>query len=256
MSGAQAVGGERSATYERGGVSGRERDGVVAQHHSQGIGRARGAQEESASPIDTRTRQKGRGRKRLSETDAGLAQALDRGAKVIALLGGNGAGKTTTMRAIMGLIRVQSGSIEFNGSHIEHWPPHQIIARGLSLVPQGRELFSEMTVAENLELGSLQRGDGRYQDRLGRVLDFFSNSQGQLRQRAGMLSGGQQQMLATARALMSDPELLLLDEPSIGLSPLVVDDLRRIIERLKGEGRTILLVEQNIRLAPVCVNVT
>lgn len=169
---------------------------------------------------------------------------------VVALLGGNGAGKSTTMKAIMGLIRPRSGTVEFNGERIEHEPRHRIFARGLSLVPQGRELFSGMTVAENLELGALQRGaDGGYNDRLAKVLEFLPNLRDQLRQSAGTLSGGQQQMLATARALMSDPQLLLLDEPSMGLAPLVVAELRRIIERLKRDGKTILLVEQNIRLA-------
>lgn len=168
---------------------------------------------------------------------------------VVALLGGNGAGKTTTMKAIMGLIRTESGSIEFNGERIDHAPPHQVFARGLSLVPQGRELFSEMTVAENLELGALQRGRGRYEDHLASVLELLPELQEQLRKRAGTLSGGQQQMLATARALMSNPQLLLMDEPTMGLAPLVVTNLRHIIERLKYQGKTILLVEQNIRLA-------
>ena len=170
--------------------------------------------------------------------------------EVVALLGGNGAGKTTTLHAIMGLIRPREGIIAVEGTRIDAEPPHRIFARGLSLVPQWRELFSEMTVAENLELGAVQCGyKFDYDRRLTSVLDCVPSLKAQLAQRAGTLSGGQQQMLATARALMSAPRLLLLDEPSTGLAPLVVSELRGTIERLRGEGKTVLLVEQNMQLA-------
>lgn len=170
--------------------------------------------------------------------------------KIVALLGGNGAGKTTTLSAIMGLIRSQGGTIAFKGENIEREPSHRVFSRGLSLVPQWRELFSEMTVAENLELGALQRGPKReFESRLEKVLNFLPSLRDHLQRRAGTLSGGQQQMLATARALMSEPQLLMLDEPSMGLAPLVVAELRRTIERLNREGKTILLVEQNMNLA-------
>jgi branched-chain amino acid transport system ATP-binding protein len=170
--------------------------------------------------------------------------------QVVALLGGNGAGKTTTLNAIMGLIRRRGGAIEFQGRHIETQPAHRIFEDGLSLVPQGRELFPEMTVSENLELGAMQRNLGHdYSGRLQSILKIFPGLRPQLQRRAGMLSGGQQQMLATARALMSDPQLLLLDEPSTGLAPVIVSELRKIIEKLRSEGRTVLLVEQNTQLA-------
>lgn len=170
--------------------------------------------------------------------------------RVVALLGGNGAGKTTTMKTVVGLLPVQRGTIEFEGSRLDHQPSHEIFARGLALVPQGRELFPEMTVAENLEIGGLQR-ERRVAAtrRWDEVLAYFPQLRARLRQRAGSLSGGEQQMLATARALMSRPRLLLMDEPSTGLAPLVAAELERMILRVKRAGGTILLVEQNVRLA-------
>lgn len=170
--------------------------------------------------------------------------------QVVALLGSNGAGKTTTLHALMGLIRPQRGTVVFDDRHIEFEPSHRIFKRGLSLVPQWRELFAEMSVMENLELGVLQRrrkGDIGF--RVKKILEFFPGLHPHLARRAGTLSGGQQQMLATARALMSEPMLLMLDEPSMGLAPLVVAELRRTIEKLNRQGTTILLVEQNIHLA-------
>ena len=170
--------------------------------------------------------------------------------KVVALLGGNGGGKTTTLRTIVGLIRPRNGTIAFDETRIDGFPPHRVFAHGLSLVPQGRELFSEMTVAENLELGALQRGSrSNYDNRLDQVLEFLPSLRKHLDRRAGILSGGQQQMLATARALMSNPRLLMLDEPSTGLGPLVVAELHELIERICRAGTTVLLVEQNIKLA-------
>lgn len=179
----------------------------------------------------------------------GLTFDVPRG-RVVALLGGNGAGKTTTLNTIMGLIYPQAGSIELNGERIENEPPHRVFGRGLSLVPQWRELFPEMTAAENLELGAVERRPQRdYRERLDGVLGYFPELRSQLAKPAGALSGGQQQMLATARALMSDPDLLLLDEPSMGLAPRIVNELGRTVGRLSSEGKTVLLVEQNINLA-------
>lgn len=171
-------------------------------------------------------------------------------AKVVALLGGNGAGKTTTMKAIAGLLPAQGGTIELDGTRLDRLPSHRVFAHGVSLVPQGRELFPDMTVAENLDLGALQSaGSETRPARLGRVLDVLPLLRGRLAQRAGTLSGGEQQMLATARALMAEPRLLLMDEPSAGLAPLVVAEFARIIARLREAGQTMLLVEQNVRLA-------
>jgi branched-chain amino acid transport system ATP-binding protein len=171
-------------------------------------------------------------------------------AKVVALLGGNGAGKSTTMKCVAGLLRVSSGTITLDGERIENLPTHQIFRRGIAMSPQHRELFANMTVAENLELGSLARGDQRNKAQLReRVLDFFPRVRARLEQRAGSLSGGEQQMLATGRALMSEPKLLLLDEPTAGLAPVMIREIAAIIRELKNAGETILLVEQNVKVA-------
>jgi branched-chain amino acid transport system ATP-binding protein len=170
--------------------------------------------------------------------------------KVVALLGGNGAGKTTTMRAIMGLLPIVSGSIEFGGVRLHGDAPHTIVRRGLALVSQDRDLFPDMTVAENLELGALSLA--RAIDKaalLEQQLEMFPRLRERLSQHAGTLSGGERAMLAIARALMSKPELLLLDEPTCGLAPLIVAELGGTLVTLCEQGQTILLVEQNIRLA-------
>jgi branched-chain amino acid transport system ATP-binding protein len=171
--------------------------------------------------------------------------------KVVALLGGNGAGKTTTMKTIVGVIRASGGTIEFGGERIERLTSHAIFARGLALVPQGRELFPEMSVYENLELGALSRriGAAKLREHLDQIYDYFPRLRERREQRAGSLSGGEQQMLATGRALMSSPSLLLLDEPTNGLAPLIVNELARTLKRLNAAGQTILLVEQNVRMA-------
>jgi len=180
----------------------------------------------------------------------GVSLAVPQG-KVVALLGGNGAGKTTTMKTVVGVVRATGGEIELDGERIDRLPSYAIFARGIALVPQGRELFPDMTVAENLELGALARGSagGKLADLLEDVFDKFPRLRERTAQRAGSLSGGEQQMLATGRALMSRPTVLLLDEPTNGLAPLIVQELARTLKRLNEAGQTILLVEQNVRVA-------
>jgi branched-chain amino acid transport system ATP-binding protein len=180
----------------------------------------------------------------------GVSLAVPQG-KVVALLGGNGAGKTTTMKTVVGVVRATGGEIELDGERIDRLPSHAVFARGIALVPQGRELFPDMTVAENLELGALARGSagGKLADLLEDVFDKFPRLRERTAQRAGSLSGGEQQMLATGRALMSRPTVLLLDEPTNGLAPLIVQELARTLRRLNEAGQTILLVEQNVRVA-------
>ena len=180
----------------------------------------------------------------------GVSLAVPQG-KVVALLGGNGAGKTTTMKTVVGVVRATGGEIELDGERIDRLPSHAIFARGIALVPQGRELFPDMTVAENLELGALARGSagGKLADLFEDVFDKFPRLRERTAQRAGSLSGGEQQMLATGRALMSRPTVLLLDEPTNGLAPLIVQELARTLKRLNEAGQTILLVEQNVRVA-------
>jgi branched-chain amino acid transport system ATP-binding protein len=170
--------------------------------------------------------------------------------KVVAFLGSNGAGKTTLMRTIMGQLRAQAGTIEFVGENIVGRRPHEIVRRGLTLVPQGRDLFPQMTVGENLEVAGLTIGDLE-QARKGREEQFtiFPPLRARASQRAQTLSGGEQQMLAIARALMLRPRLILLDEPTMGLAPLVVKELGRTVSLLSERGNTIVLVEQNLGLA-------
>ncbi len=171
--------------------------------------------------------------------------------KVVALLGGNGAGKTTTMMAITGVIRASAGSIVLDGRPLHDLPSHRILKQGLALVPQGRQLFPEMSVLENLELGAFSRDirGADLQRGLAEVFERFPRLRERAAQRAGSLSGGEQQMLATGRALMSRPSVLLLDEPTTGLAPIIVQELTRIIGALHQAGQTILLVEQNVRMA-------
>jgi branched-chain amino acid transport system ATP-binding protein len=164
--------------------------------------------------------------------------------EVLCLLGRNGAGKTTALKAIMGLVRVQSGSIRFNEREISALPAHQVPVQGIAYVPQGRRLFAALTVAENLEIGLMARKRGR--DTLERVLDLFPILRERLRQRAGTLSGGEQQMLAMARALCLDPDLLLLDEPTEGLMPAMIARIRETVTALRARGVSTLLVEQRV----------
>lgn len=168
---------------------------------------------------------------------------------VVSLIGANGAGKTTTMKTIMGLLKPGGGRILFEGQDITGWPVHSIVERGISLVPEGRSILAQMTVLENLEMGAYLRKDQEVRQDLAKVFERFPILEERRQQLGGTLSGGQQQMLAIGRALMARPKLLLLDEPSMGLAPLVVADIFRVIEEISNEGTTILLVEQNVRQA-------
>lgn len=168
---------------------------------------------------------------------------------IVTILGANGAGKTTTMKSIVGLLRPRSGSVEFLGEDVTGKKPDQMLRRGLSLVPEGRAILSGMTVEENLEMGAYVRKDKEVQADIERVMDRFPILRERKDQLGGTMSGGQQQMLAIARALMAKPKLLLLDEPSMGLAPLIVQDIFRIIKEINEEGTTVLLVEQNARQA-------
>ena len=170
--------------------------------------------------------------------------------KVVCLIGANGAGKTTTLRGISGVLRPRAGTIEFSGQVISRLPPHRIVRLGVIQVPEGRQIFTRLSVAENLRIGAfLVTERSEIERRLGEVVALFPRLGERLDQSAGLLSGGEQQMLAMGRALMADPSLLLLDEPSMGLAPKLVDEIFALIARLKAQHRTILLVEQNARLA-------
>lgn len=179
----------------------------------------------------------------------GISLSVPEGA-VVTLLGANGAGKTTTLRAIMGLVRPREGTITLNGMSLVGKRPYEIVRSGLSMAPEGRRIFPDLTVLENLLLGAYARTD---HDGISRDLDFvfslFPRLKERKHQRGGTLSGGEQQMLAVARALMAGPKILLLDEPSLGLAPVLITEMYRAFGRLKGEGRTLLLVEQNARAA-------
>ena len=171
--------------------------------------------------------------------------------EIVALIGSNGAGKTTTLRAISGLKHPTAGEIHFKGQRIDDLPPHKINALGIAMVPEGRRVFPQMTVLENLLLGAFLRKekDAIQKDLDGLVFRHFPRLKERTTQAAGTLSGGEQQMLAMGRALMSAPKLLLLDEPSLGLSPIMCGEIGKIIMNIHAEGRTVILVEQNARLA-------
>lgn len=169
---------------------------------------------------------------------------------IIALLGANGAGKTTTLRAISGLKPIASGEIWFRGRRIDGMPPHKIAGLGVAHVPEGKRLFTDMTVLENLKMGAYLRHDTEVDRDLERIYRHFPILEERRQQRSGSLSGGEQQMLAIGRALMSQPKVLLLDEPSIGLSPLMVQEIAKVIMDLRQGGSLgIILVEQNARMA-------
>jgi branched-chain amino acid transport system ATP-binding protein len=170
--------------------------------------------------------------------------------QVVCLIGANGAGKTSTLRAVSGLLKPRAGTIRFDGTDIAGRRAHRIAAMGLLQVPEGRQIFADLTVDENLTLGAwLVSGSAEIADRRDRVLTRFPRLRERRRQLAGSMSGGEQQMLALGRALMGAPRLLLLDEPSMGLAPLFVEEIFAIIGDLRGEGTTILLVEQNASAA-------
>jgi branched-chain amino acid transport system ATP-binding protein len=179
----------------------------------------------------------------------GISLEVARG-EIVTLIGANGAGKTSTLKSVVGLVPARSGEIKLFGQSLRGVPTHRIVERGVALVPEGRAIFGNLTVSENLELGAfLKREPVERSRRLERVLKLFPRLAERMAQEAGTLSGGEQQMLAIGRALMSDPKLLLLDEPSLGLAPKLVEQIfEAIIEIAKG-GLTILLVEQNTRLA-------
>ncbi len=169
---------------------------------------------------------------------------------VVALLGANGAGKTTTLRVISGLLRPTRGSVEFDGRRIDGTTPDRLVRMGIVQVPEGRQIFADLTVRENLLLGGYARRDlGPTRQDPPRVFEYFPRLRERLGQRAGTLSGGEQQMLAIGRALMARPRLLLLDEPSLGLAPMMVKEIFRVISEIRAAGTTVLLVEQNAHMA-------
>jgi branched-chain amino acid transport system ATP-binding protein len=169
---------------------------------------------------------------------------------IVAILGANGAGKSTTLKTISGLIQPQQGQILFQGQSIHKKEPHQIVRLGICQVPEGRDIFMGLTVQENLKMGAFTRNDSKaVQNDMERIFQSFPILKERARQQAGTLSGGEQQMLAIARGLMSNPKLMLLDEPSLGLAPLMVEEIFRIIAEINKEGVTILLVEQNANMA-------
>jgi branched-chain amino acid transport system ATP-binding protein len=179
----------------------------------------------------------------------GLSLEVQRG-EIVTLIGANGAGKTSTLKAIVGLVPPASGDVRLFGESLRGVPTHRIAGKGVALVPEGRAIFGNLTVSENLELGAfLKREPVKLAERLQRVLALFPRLSERMSQEAGTLSGGEQQMLAIGRALMSDPRLLLLDEPSLGLSPKLVEQIFEAIVEIARGGLTILLVEQNTRLA-------
>lgn len=169
--------------------------------------------------------------------------------EIVTLIGANGAGKSTTLNTIAGLIKPDQGSVIFNGEHIEGMKAHTVLKRGLSLCPEGRRVFTRMSVAENLTMGGYTRSDAENRETLEKVYDHFPRLKERRNQLAGTLSGGEQQMLAIGRALMGKPQLLMLDEPSMGLAPILVEEIFSIITQLNKAGCTILLVEQNANMA-------
>jgi branched-chain amino acid transport system ATP-binding protein len=175
----------------------------------------------------------------------GISLEVNQG-EIVTLIGSNGAGKSTTLRAISGILKPRSGSITFNGERIDGVEGHEIVAKGICQSPEGRRIFPKMTVDENLDLGAFLRNDKKEiaNDRQ-RVLELFPRLQERIDQKAGTMSGGEQQMLAVGRALMGSPKLLLLDEPSMGLAPVLVEMIFETIEKINKQGTTILLVEQN-----------
>ncbi len=167
----------------------------------------------------------------------------------VALIGANGAGKSTTLRCICGLNEARSGSIEFMGERINGLSGHAIVRKGITMCPEGRQVFSEMSVLENLEMGAHTRSDAEQASDIEKMLDLFPVLRRRAKQRAGTLSGGEQEMLAIGRALMARPKLCIFDEPSLGLAPKIVEEVEQILSRIKTMGTTIVLVEQNAAMA-------
>jgi len=180
----------------------------------------------------------------------GIDLSVNRG-EIVTLIGANGAGKTTTLRTISGLLKPRTGEVTYDGRTITGIKPHVITAMGVSHVPEGRGIFANLTVNDNLELGAYLRKDKIKQSEYERIFTLFPVLKERIKQSAGTLSGGEQQMLAISRALMSKPQVLLLDEPSLGLAPQMVQTIFRVIKDINAEGTTILLVEQNAHMALV-----
>jgi branched-chain amino acid transport system ATP-binding protein len=169
--------------------------------------------------------------------------------EIVALLGNNGAGKTTTLKTISGLLRPRTGQVLLEGRPIHQLPPHEIVARGVAQSPEGRKVFNRLTVTENLEMGAYLRDDSAVREDIDRVFELFPRLRERRVQVAGTLSGGEQQMLAMGRALMARPRILLLDEPSMGLAPILVEQIFETVADINRQGTTILLVEQNAAIA-------
>jgi branched-chain amino acid transport system ATP-binding protein len=179
----------------------------------------------------------------------GVSLTVEEG-EVVTLIGSNGAGKTTTLRSIHGILPPREGRIVFRGKEIQGVPAHDMIGKGISQSPEGRKIFHRMTVTENLEMGAYHKNDRReIQEDMTRVFDLFPRLKERVKQEAGTMSGGEQQMLAIGRSLMGRPRLLLLDEPSMGLAPVLVERIFQVIEEINKQGTTILLVEQNANVA-------
>jgi branched-chain amino acid transport system ATP-binding protein len=178
----------------------------------------------------------------------GISLEVNEG-EIVTLIGSNGAGKSTTLRSISGLTPPREGSIQFDGEEIGETPPQEIVQRGISQSPEGRRIFDRMTVRENLELGAYLRRDTNVAIDMDRVFDLFPRLKEREKQKAGTMSGGEQQMLAIGRALMASPKLLLLDEPSMGLAPVLVERIYETVAEINKQGTTILLVEQNANFA-------
>jgi branched-chain amino acid transport system ATP-binding protein len=179
----------------------------------------------------------------------GISLTVDQG-EIVSLIGANGAGKTTTLRSISGLLKPREGSITLNGDDLIQYPAHELVYQGIAMVPEGRGVFSRLTVSENLDMGAYSRDDkAGIEDDLDRVFTLFPRLKERASQVAGTLSGGEQQMLATGRALMAHPSILLMDEPSMGLAPILVESIFDTILEINKEGTTILLVEQNALMA-------
>jgi branched-chain amino acid transport system ATP-binding protein len=179
----------------------------------------------------------------------GISLTVEEG-EIVTLIGANGAGKTTTLRTISGLLKPRQGKVYLEGEDLDQYKAHEIVYKGVAMVPEGRGIFAKLTVAENLDMGAYSRRDKKgIAEDLERVFDLFPRLKERRNQVAGTLSGGEQQMLATARALMARPRLLLMDEPSMGLAPVLVEDVFERILEINREGTTILLVEQNAHMA-------
>lgn len=178
----------------------------------------------------------------------GISFEVNQG-EIVTLIGANGAGKSTTLNTVGGLLKASSGTIEFEGKSIAGTPAHKVVSEGMALCPEGRRIFQRLTVKENLEMGAYTRNKAEADETIEKVYEQFPRLKERFRQIAGTLSGGEQQMLAMGRALMSKPKLIMLDEPSMGLAPILVQQIFDVIESLNKDGTTILLVEQNAQMA-------